>query len=63
MQDFDDPFATPERPSPNWRALSTAEQAALSGALAPLDVVGETGNAWEAVRDRAVQLLDAGEQS
>ncbi|GAA5844819.1 hypothetical protein JCM9279_000005 [Rhodotorula babjevae] len=61
VQDFDDPFATPERPSPNWRALSPAEHAAFSNALAGR--AGEEGISWEAVRDRAMRLCESGIES
>ncbi|KPV76871.1 uncharacterized protein RHOBADRAFT_51856 [Rhodotorula graminis WP1] len=55
VQDFDDPFATPDRPSPNWRALSPAEHDAFSDALVRRE---ERGTAWHEARDRAVRLCE-----
>ncbi|GAA6012648.1 hypothetical protein JCM10207_009068 [Rhodosporidiobolus poonsookiae] len=52
VQDFDDPFATPERPSTNWR-FATAEEAA----------VWEAQPGWSSPERRKEQwrdLLDAG---
>ncbi|BGP37382.1 hypothetical protein JCM10449v2_001288 [Rhodotorula kratochvilovae] len=61
VQDFDDPFASPERPSANWRLLSSEEQEAVTRALA--GVPSEGGEGWEWARDevlRVLQLSEAG---
>ncbi|GAA5990669.1 hypothetical protein JCM10908_003181 [Rhodotorula pacifica] len=41
VQDFDDPFATAERPSPNWRRATEAEQASTKDVLAQFVTAGE----------------------
>ncbi|GAA5917943.1 hypothetical protein JCM8208_002805 [Rhodotorula glutinis] len=56
VQDFDDPFATADRPSPNWRALLPAEHSAFSDSLARR---AEQASSWEEVRGRAVRLCEA----
>ncbi|BGP29436.1 hypothetical protein JCM10296v2_001175 [Rhodotorula toruloides] len=52
IQDFDDPFATPERPSPNWRRAREAEEAEVEAFLRPQQ------DGWEAARDAALRVAD-----
>ncbi|BGP22237.1 tubulin folding cofactor C [Rhodotorula toruloides] len=52
VQDFDDPFATPERPSPNWRQASEAEEMRIE----PFLRAGQAG--WKQTRDGALRVVD-----
>ncbi|GAA6053685.1 hypothetical protein JCM3770_001696 [Rhodotorula araucariae] len=62
VQDFDDPFASRDRPSPHWRLLTGAERAAIARALPDADAGTDAdagGARWQAARDAALQVLQA----
>ncbi|GAA5885032.1 hypothetical protein JCM6882_007201 [Rhodosporidiobolus microsporus] len=54
VQDFDDPFATPERPSPNWR-FASADEARAWGADARWSSADGRREAWSELLNRAVK--------
>ncbi|BGO88937.1 hypothetical protein NBRC10512_005691 [Rhodotorula toruloides] len=52
VQDFDDPFATPQRPSPNWRRAKSAEEAEIEPFLR------SEQDGWEQARAGALRVVD-----
>ncbi|BGP67736.1 hypothetical protein NBRC10513v2_001057 [Rhodotorula toruloides] len=52
IQDFDDPFAMPDRPSPNWRRATEAEETKVEPFLRPEQ------ERWEEARDSALRVVD-----
>lgn len=52
VQDFDDPFATPERPSSNWRRATQAEGTAVE------PFFRSERKRWEQARDDALRIVD-----
>ncbi|BGP53526.1 hypothetical protein JCM8202_002734 [Rhodotorula sphaerocarpa] len=57
VQDFDDPFASAERPSRNWRAATADEVDAVEGSLSGWRAGGSESHGWSATLQQVLAVV------